>query len=46
MSKNNCMNPMNLIKKSIIGAAVIPSKQDPTLENGVAIVTLEQWDHQ
>lgn len=38
------LDPSQLVKQSVIGCTVQPSKDDPKLLNGVALTTLNAYD--
>ena len=38
------LDPQHLVKQSIIGCTVMPSKDDPELSGGIALTTLSAFD--
>eukprot|EP01083_Nonionella_stella_P015355 42960_1 len=38
------LDPTRLCKQCVIGCTVLPSRDDPTLANGVALTTLNAFD--
>ena len=43
--RNIKFDSSRLQRQSLIGCTVLPSKEDPTLKEGVALTTLYAWDN-
>ena len=40
------LDATRLVKQSVIGCTVLPSRDDPDLQNGIALTTLNNFDLQ